>query len=287
MVRDGEWVWDELVALANSSYSDTNGDGNRDDGDRYGLSVYGLPNYYQYWGIQPASVDAATGKWVSNLGNTTLMNAITDAVVDIATADWTYQFNGSWGSNAGAAMKEGRLLFYGEVVQHIDNGIADGHVGLVPYPMLTASQGRYYGSTGDSMVPVMGIPKITQDRLMSDYFVDVISWTGDEYLIKAYLSTKANQVETVFEVEMLQVYIFPNIVYNGGYGYGWGSMDPGVIGGSYQVTVGEGDEATTVYQNNYANIYAEKLEALTAKVAEMNTAWANYSDELPSIEPAE
>ena len=181
-------------------------------------------------------------------------------------------------------MQEGRLLFYGEVVQHIDNGIADGHVGLVPYPMLTEAQGRYYGSTGDSMVPVMGVPKISGDRNMSDYFVDVISWTGEEYIIKAYLATKANQVETVYETEMLSEYIFPNIVYNGGYGFGWGSMDPGVISNAYKVTTGEGEEATTVYQNNYATVYAEYLEAIDAKLAEMNAAWANYSDNLPSVD---
>ena len=99
---------------------------------------------------------------------------------------------------------------------------------------------------------------------MSEYFLDVLSWTGQEYTMKAYLEQKANEFETAVEIEMLTDYIFPNIVYDAGAAVDWGS----VLGG---VRIDEGIE---VFEMGYNNAEPGALETL----AKWNTAWGAYTE---------
>ena len=155
-------------------------------------------------------------------------------------------------------------------------------IGLVPFPKLNASQDRYYAPVSDQMVRLISIPKITQDRAMSDYFFDVLSWTGEEYIVAGYVTMKADRLHSDVEVEMLTDYIIPNISYNGAYGFdSWGGNDIMEKAGSSLSKFYKVDDA---FQNNFATVYGEIETALKAAVANMNTAWGNYTDELVSAQ---
>jgi hypothetical protein len=102
---------------------------------------------------------------------------------------------------------------------------------------------------------------------MSDYFVDVLAWTGREYVMEAYYENMADQVDSAVEMEMIKEYIVPNISYDAGAGVGWGSLIGGVLGASYNGNV-----------NNFAQAYADAEAGALATIQSWNDAWAAYAE---------
>ena len=102
---------------------------------------------------------------------------------------------------------------------------------------------------------------------MSEYFLDVLVWTGSEYTYKAYLEQKAEHFKADEDMEMLTEYIFPNIVYDAGAAVGWGSLMRGVLSDSYKGNV-----------NNFDKAYAEQEPEALETIAKWNTAWGAYKE---------
>ncbi|MBR7101107.1 MAG: hypothetical protein IKC74_02350, partial [Clostridia bacterium] len=265
-VRDGQWTWNDLIALANGAYSD-DGDGVHDDEDRYGLSLSNINNLYYFFGLSTAGVNQSTGNWELTLDNPKI-NDVISAIITAKTANWCRSaWSGSWGSNAAAAFHDGRLLFYNEVVQHSYNTVQLSS-GVVPFPKLNSQQENYYIPCGINLPVLMCIPKNTQDREMSDYFLDVLGWTGSEYLMKGYIDQKAAlDLDSDAEVEMLTKYIFPNIAYDAGAAVGWSSLMNDVLSNAHNGNV-----------NNFRQAYADQAPQAQRTIDAWNLAWGSYTD---------
>jgi hypothetical protein len=264
-VREGKWTWSMLMTLANGSYSD-DGDGVHGDTDTYGLSLTSITNLYRFFGVLQAGANASTGEWEITL-NDPKVDDIVAAIISANTANWCrYSWQGSYGSNAKEALRDGRLLFYNEVIQHSDVGTY-GDMGIAPFPMLNEEQGRYYAPCADSMYVVMCVPKITQDRNMADYFIDVLAWTGKEYTMEAYLDGKRAQFDSEVEIEMITEYIFPNVVYDVGAAVGWGSLIGGVLNDSFKGNV-----------NNFTQAFEAAQPGALQTIANWNNAWGAYTE---------
>ena len=102
---------------------------------------------------------------------------------------------------------------------------------------------------------------------MSEYFLDVLAWTGSEYTYKAYLEQKAEHFKANEDMEMLTDYIFPSITYDAGAAVGWGSLMNGVLSDSHKRNV-----------NNFDNAYAKYAPGALKTIAEWNTAWGAYTE---------
>ena len=155
-------------------------------------------------------------------------------------------------------------MFYNEVVQHTYRAEV-GDIGVVPFPMLNVAQGRYYAPCSNQMSIAVCVPKITQDRNMSDYFMDVLAWTGDEYITDVYVNAKRAQVDGEEEIEMFTDYIFPNVTYDAGEAVGWGSL----IGISGMYANG---------QNNFEQFYQENAPKALETIKAWNEAWGAYTE---------
>ena len=103
---------------------------------------------------------------------------------------------------------------------------------------------------------------------MSEYFLDVLTWTGNDYVTNAYFEQKAEHLGNDEDMEMLKSYIFPNIVYDAGKHVNWDSLIGVVYAESYQGNVNRFDEA-------YAKYEPEALKT----VAKWNEAWGAYTEE--------
>ena len=266
MVRSGKWTFDELVKLAESVYCD-DGDGVKDDGDTFGLSIYASDKYYQYFGVPRAASDASTGNWYLSLDDENVDDIIAN-IIKVNTASWA---NSTWDSNLGAfeALENGTLLFYNEVLQR--SYVAEvGDIGVVPFPMLNAEQGRYYVPCSNQMSVAMCIPKVTQDRKMSDYFLDVLAWTGDEYLTETFIDSRRDEFDGEEEIEMLTDYILPNICYDPGEAVGWGTLIS--LSGTYANN-----------QNTFEQYYQENAPRTLETIKTWNEAWGSYPAEEPEI----
>ena len=265
-VRDGKWTWSELVTLANAAYKD-DGNGLRDNNDIYGLFTASLSKFYRHFDTKQAGVDEVTGEWKITL-NDGRSDDIIDAIIQAKTSSWCrIGWEGAWGFNAQQALMDGRLLFYNSIIRESFLALNNNNIGVVPFPMLNEEQGGY-------CVPLYGIeilvciPKITQDRQMSEYFLDVLTWTGNDYVTNAYFEQKAEHLGNDEDMEMLKSYIFPNIVYDAGKHVNWDSLIGVVYAESYQGNVNRFDEA-------YAKYEPEALKT----VAKWNEAWGAYTEE--------
>ena len=264
-VREGKWTWSELVTLANV-YSD-DGDGISTDLDTYGFYTASASRFYEYFGVNQAGVDSATGEWMITL-NDPKVDDIISAIITVNTADWCRSIlGGSWGGTV-HAFSDNRLLFYNETVSLVDQRKMNKNVGVVPFPMLNDEQGRYSVPCSMYHITLMCIPKITQDRAMSEYFLDVLAWTGNEYTTKAYLEQKADQFESDADMEMLTEYIFPNITYDVGAAIGWESLMGDIIVNSYKNNV-----------NSFDTEYAGGEPDVLLIIEDWNAAWGGYTEE--------
>ena len=263
-VKTNKWTWDMLINLANGAYSD-DGDGVHGDTDTYGLSLTNINNLFYFFGLKRTGVNASTGKWELQLDDPKV-DSIIDAIITAKTANWARSaWGGSWGSNAGAALQDGRLLFYNEVIQHtyVTEKLSSG---IVPFPMLNEAQGRYYVPTASQQPVLVCIPKNTQDRNMADYFLDVLGWTGKEYLIKAYMEDKALHLESDAEYDMIVNYIFPNLVFDSGAAVGWDSV-LNIFDATHNGNV-----------NNFRQAYDAAAPKANETMESWNKAWGSYTD---------
>ncbi len=268
-VREGKWTWSELVTLAGTAYKD-DGDGIREECDNYGLVVSDYGRFYEFFGVTQAGIDKSTGEWKITLKDSRV-DSITDAINTAYKADWCFSNweEGVWGSGSSTTtdFREGKYLFYMEVV-FAAQYFRDGGVGVVPFPMLNGEQGRYCAPCASQQTTLMCIPQITQDRFMSEYFLDVLAWTGNEYTTKAYIEQKADQFDSDADIEILTEYIFPNIIYDAGASIGWESLM-----GDVRSTFKNGELSD--FDTEYAKYEPDALKT----IADWNTAWGGYTEE--------
>ena len=159
--------------------------------------------------------------------------------------------------------KEDKFLFFTEVLEY-SYKLEDE--GIVPFPMLNEEQGRYRVPCSMQMSVAICIPKITQDRNMSDYFMDVLFWTGEEYVMKEYIKILKTGFTSDKDIEMLTDYILPNISYDAGEAVDWGTLLS--LYGTYANN-----------KNNFDEYYKEKSPAALETIAEWNKAWGSYTEE--------
>ena len=261
-VREGKWTWDQLVALGTSVYKD-DGDGKHSENDMYGLDKLALYSMPYSFGVKTVGIDKSTGEWKLSLKDSEIYKIVAKLHLteDLNWLRPTWN-SSTWGENGAVkALKNETLLFLRENVRLSSYEKLEG-IGVVPFPMLNEEQGRYCVPLDDRYPFLMCIPKSTQDRFMSDYFVDVLSWTGSEYTMKAYLEQKAEAFESDADIEMLVNCIFPSIIHNAGV-EGWNNV--------LSVNINNGIEE---FDKSYNKEEPEALET----IKEWNKAWGSYTE---------
>ena len=270
-VFDGTWTFDKLVSYANSGYKD-NGNGYCDDSDSYGLAVNSLDKFYEYFGVNHVSVNPDTEQFELTLYQDKV-DSVIEAIIATNKSNWcrsSWGSNSYWGSNAVSAFNQGNIMFYNECVYNSRQ--LTPNFGVVPFPMLDEAQGRYYAPCSTQQATVMCIPKVTSDREMSEFFLEMLTATGTLYTMQAYYATlilERNWGE--YELEVFVDYILPSISYDHGSTYGWTSILPDVRANSYAGNV-----------NNFDAAYGAQEANALATLQKWNDAWTNYSDDWPT-----
>ncbi|MBQ2737024.1 MAG: hypothetical protein IJF26_06305 [Clostridia bacterium] len=264
LVKEGKWTYDKLVGYCEAIYSDN---GNAEDEFRYvhGLSSYSSDRFFNYFDVTRGGVNKATGEW-ELITNDENVDGIIDAIINTKTANWykDYSWHG-WGSTNADGFKKDKILFFTEVLE-FSYELEDK--GIVPFPMLNEEQSKYRVPCSMQMSVAMCIPKITQDRNMSDYFMDVLFWTGEEYVMKEYIKDLKTGFSSDKDIEMLTDYIIPNISYDPGEAVGWGQLFP--LSSTYY---------SNGYKNNFDQVYDNYSPTALDTIAEWNKAWGSYTEE--------
>ncbi len=263
IIRDGKWTYGKLIEYASAAYSD-DGDGKADDEDTYGLYMATFDGYFQHFGINKVSVNQSTGEWELTI-NDDRADDVISAIITTQNAEWrTGQY---YDLGQGPRFTGNKLLFVYDAVQYtsvLSRGDID--FGIAPFPMHNEEQGRYYVTVSNQQSVLMCIPKATQDREMAEYMLDVLAWTGEEYVQKVYFDTKEAELRTDADREMLTEYIFPNLSY-----------DPSRYTGFNEVI--DVDLAWLNKNYTFEKVYNEKSPDALNIIADWNAAWGGYTEE--------
>ena len=267
MVRKGEWTYDKLFNYVGASYRD-DGNGFMDSNDIYGMLISSFSDYYDYFGIKTAGVNQTTGQWELTINDERIddvISAISESVFDIGEiTDWFAHYS-----------QESLVFLEMNLAQTY--AMKAENIGVVPFPMLNKEQGRYYVPCSMLDSVAMCIPKITQDRAMSEYFMDVLCWTGDEYMMKAYIEAKKERFKDDVDIEMLTEYIIPNISYDVGGATVFYDDDRGTV--TWAPVISIKDDSYKGNKNNFDRLYEERSPEALKTIAKWNAAWGGYTEE--------
>ena len=231
-IKNGDWTYDAMSSLATLATKDLDSNSLYDDTDRYGFSTGSdYKSYYSSFGMLELEMNESTGLYETAFNrNKELANAITTAVLSMKNSIWTKTNWTSGVSGMYDAFNSERLLFVetslGEAIENIQTSFA---YGIIPFPKLNSSQQDYITTMKSSSLPTLiCVPQATKDREMSNYFVDVLSWTGEELMLEAYKDKiEANMsIDTAEDdMEIVTDYIFDKHAYEpsttAGYGVGF------------------------------------------------------------------
>lgn len=275
---NGTWTIDSLYNLAGSVSQNIDNEDSYSDKDKYGLGTTQLDSYYQYFGVYQV------GKGKDGGGNEvftlTIENDKVETIIskmlfaktniDSIRTDWTGGYDAM-----GAAFGQNRLLFYHEVLQKVFNFDSNLKVGVLPFPKLTTEQDRYYvPSAGQSTI--VCIPRATDDRVLSECMVEILSKTAGEYVMPAYVEEIEAKLYPDYaedSLEVIEKQIFPNLMYDLGYMYGRFNGD-----GDGLITTSVQADSIFGNTNNFVNALRQGRTSADDMLAIWSAAYNMYED---------
>lgn len=187
-VVDMKWTYDSLYDTAAICYSDINGNGTRDDEDRYGLATdfYGASTNFSYaLGVKITENDS------DGIPQLVYYN---EKTVDVFDKIWNLLFNnegthaGAWGTEDNV-WKPGNALFVNAFFQSSGNyRDLQFDFGILPYPMYDEKQDGYRTHSNVAFT-VCAFPITTRSEERSSAIVEALQAESWKQVIPAYYET--------------------------------------------------------------------------------------------------
>lgn len=259
LVREKKWTLDEMFVYADV-YVDTNGDGEKDNTDLYGLGLT-KPVYLCYSGGMTIASKDTDGNTVVDLDTVYNMELIS-TLTGYFQSGSEGLFWPKW-DVARDSFKANTLMLYTSALGNLElymSSFDDVEFGLLPLPMYDENQDGYHTLVSTIFVPVVTIPqhldaKTAEDTaivcdLLARYSTDTLRYQYyDIALHNRYFSDEESG-------EMLDI-IFQSRIYDLGWIYNWG----GVTGIFDNMQKG----------NTFASDYASKKAAIETAMQETIT----------------
>jgi hypothetical protein len=252
LVRDKKWTLDKMIEMCRQVTADTAQPSGMDHEDTWGLSssyndatAFYIASGYSFFGKDENDLPIVT---FNNQANITLAKRILDELQVKDT--WVFHCNtantpdiwvtslDTFGENralfrtsAFSAMK--KLRQYDEVDDY----------GIVPIPMASETQEDYYTYCNASLAYAIVMPTSLSDEAAewAAYMIAAMAFGGQKYITPAYYETtlKTRDLRDEDSEEMLDKYIFDNLVYDLGVIYDFGGLSSMV---------------TTLMKDNHSNV---------------------------------
>ena len=243
-VRDGEWTFDKMVELSTLATADSDGVAGMSENDTWGLSssysdtsVFYLGSGNNY--VSKNSDDLPELMIGSNESSVSAAVKVLDAlqltdswVFHCDTLDSSIRWNVSldvFGQN--------RCLFRTSAfsaIKKLRAYVDAQEFGIVPIPKLYDTQDDYYTYCNCSYSFCAVIPTSLNeyDAQFSAYMLDLMAFGGMKHITPAYYETtlKYRDLRDEDSGEMLDKYIFNNVVYDLGNIYNFGGVQNLVVG---------------------------------------------------------
>ena len=275
---DGNWTIDTMYDLAGSFGKNLDGTNENTDYDMYGFGTNDISTFYQFFGTYQVGKgkDSSGGEVFKITIENENVNAIIDKMLHIKNnPNWarTYWTNGYLAIEE--AFNENRILFYQEVMQKIHTFNSDLNYSVLPFPKLSTQQDRYYVPFA-TQGTIACVPRVTDDRTLSECMITLLSKTAKDYITPAYIETirddiNADNVDDTMEV--IEKEIFPNLMYDLGYTYGRYKGDGGGL-----LTSSVQSESIYGNTNDFKLALALARTQAEKQLSDWSTAYNLYQD---------
>ena len=261
MVFDGKWTLDYMTGLVSGTYNDLNGDGARDDGDRYGYRVQRSTVPGDSWPI--ALGIYATTKNAQGIPELSFYNE--KAVTAFEKLQKLYTDAGS--SEGKPNFINGSVLFYSQQLTYTDSlRDMEDEYGILPLPKFDEAQKEYatIPQNGHSMIT---ITKTANDPQMVGAALELLAAESYRQVTPMYfeVTMKSKYLRASEDAQMFDL-IMDSVKFN--FGYVWAATR---IGNIAQLMRDPAIDLASTYAAN-ADSYQAKLTDLLAKLESLNKA---------------
>lgn len=263
-VSDDNWTLETFASLVKGVSEDLNGDGVRDENDRYGLLV---------WDDAIMAIIDGAGEKCATVGadgkiNLTLYNDRTASILDryfniiydentaICYQRKLKSASGIWNNNQG--------LFWMSTLGNVPKlRTMEADFGIVPYPKADNKQEAYHQTISPYNSQFYCVPKLSKEPERTGRILDALAYYGAEIVTPAYyektiVGQSARDEESI---EMLDI-ILASTTFDFGYYYQLGTYNSQLI---YMVRE---------YDRGFTTRYETYRVAAETQLADINDAYA-------------
>jgi len=226
LVREGKWTFDKSIELMAAASHDTDGNGEPNEGDRFGLETHET-NYYGLMVAagQPFSTkDPATDLPVLNIGSEAYNN-VYERIVELFNDETQTIKNGECVNfAAGNALLSGQVMGCVRIFREMEDDF-----GIIPVPKYDEAQQNYCSYMIPYEVHAAMIPVSAADPERSGMAIQAMSILSAHHMTPAYYDTviTGKGLRDMDSWEMLDL-ILDSAVYDLGRVYNWGGFATGI-----------------------------------------------------------
>ena len=269
LVREGKWTIDKLMELADSVYTDVNGDGAKDENDYYGYVTAdnGCLILSYFYGFDQRLAVVEDGK-VNMVLNTEKSAEICDKIYRLTNAQGTYKPTDA--SNAGiyTVFVNENALFCPMQLQYVYRQLRDyeNSYGVVPLPKWDEAQSEYY-SVCDAGANVMVIPVTAQNIEMIGAVVEALSAYSWRSVMPTYCDIVLNRksARDPESAEMMELILDSRVIdfaylYDGWTGWVFKLAGMTAQEGSFASVYGKNEKAMQNYYDKVLKLFYDEAE---------------------------
>ncbi len=163
IVNNGQWTIDFQMNLAEKLYSDSNGDGIRDESDYYGFITSRHLSVDPYWSALSLPIVGKTeDNWFELILDTNRLAAAVDKIIDLYYSDGTYFYTEKTDDAEQADMRKkfaekGAAMSTLRIIECESAELRDNKdYGIIPMPKFSEKQ-KYYYSYAHDQISAFGI----------------------------------------------------------------------------------------------------------------------------------
>ena len=226
LVRNYKWTYDTMMTMCRDLYQDVDGDGYQGMKDVYGILSEGTAPYYFFLGSGKKPVTNDNGKLVLNLGDKTILEYV-DKTLELGYNPSSCVVNNgqikdmssTW-DDAITLFKNNQALFRSSALSSVNGYVdMDSDYGILPIPMMSEIQGRYYcwtsaGNHYPLSIPADGIRDYDTSTLITEAMAFYSKYAKSDNYSEAFYEMLADYRlgQTADDTDMLDI-IFASKTY--------------------------------------------------------------------------
>jgi len=249
MARDKTWTMEQMQSLGKIVAADLNGDGIRDEHDRFGiLSDAGMAFLFYFTcgnNLVTLDDDGVPYFTVENERTFDVCDGLVEFFNDTDNMLWASKCSETWTTLDKVFMENRNLFRPGSIYDIIYYRNMEHDFGILPYPLYDEAQEDYYHLIATHVAPGICVPTTNSDIDMTCLLLEALAYESRDTVTKAYydLNLYTKMARDDESGDMLDI-IFSTKRYDLGFVFDWGA-----IKSQLEVLATSGKSFSTVWES--------------------------------------